>query len=106
VKHSILLVCVLVVAGCISISTGANFDVSKVGSIQKGVTTSVEIVEWFGSPYSTGVDNGDEAWTYSYLKSASGQTMSKTLYLVFDKAMKVKNYTFSTSFPEEMTSPK
>ncbi len=105
-KHAIFLVCVLVFAGCVSITTGANFDVSKVRSIQKNVTTSVEIMEWFGPPYSTGLDNGDEAWTYSYLKSASGQTMSKTLYLVFDKTMKVKSYTFSTSFPEEMTSPK
>jgi len=99
------LVLFALVAGCVS--TGRDFDGAKAPLIKNGVTTKSQIQGWFGYPYMTGIDNGDEAWTYSYSKTVpSGQTLIKTLYIVFDDAGVVKSHTFSTSFPEEMSVSK
>lgn len=88
-------------AGCLS--TGRDFSAAKVSSIKKSVTTRYDIQKWFGYPYMTGIDDGDDAWTYNFTRvSKSGQTLTKTLYVVFDDNGVVKSFTFSTSFPEEM----
>lgn len=92
-------------AGCVS--TGRDFNVAQVSRIERNKTTQSHIQLWFGYPYMTGVDDGDEAWTYNFTKvSASGQTLTKTLYIIFDDNSVVKSYTFSTSFPEEMSVPR
>lgn len=92
----------ILASGCVS--TGRDFNAAWVSRIEKNKTTRTRIQSWFGYPYMTGVDDGDEAWTYNFTKvSASGQTLTKTLYVIFDDNGVVKSYTFSTSFPEEMS---
>ncbi len=92
------------IAACVS--TGKDFEVTKVHSIKNGVTKKSQIQGWFGYPYMTGIDNGDETWIYNFTKMLGGSTQAKNLYIVFDKLGVVKDHTFSTSFPDEMTLPK
>lgn len=88
-------------AGCVS--TGKNFSATTVADIKKNSTTRSQIHGWFGYPYMTGLDNGDNTWIFNYTKSSmGGSVMVKDLYIVFDENGVVKNFTFSTSFPEEM----
>ena len=94
----------LLIAGCVSLTAGNDFDISSVENIVKNTTTKDEIHQWFGSPYMTGVDNGDEAWTYEYVKAGTKDTKIKSLYIVFGKTGNVKSFTFSTNFPDEMTA--
>ncbi|VAX20319.1 hypothetical protein MNBD_NITROSPINAE01-120 [hydrothermal vent metagenome] len=88
-------------AGCVS--TGKNFSADATKNIKKNSTTRSQIHGWFGYPYMTGIDNGDTTWIYNYSKSSvAGKVMVKDLYIVFDENGVVKNFTFSTSFPDEM----
>jgi outer membrane protein assembly factor BamE (lipoprotein component of BamABCDE complex) len=66
-------------AGCASktITSGREFDVAKIGSIQKGVTTSDELVGLLGQPFSKAVQSTDEAtWTYFWKKGTATTTRS------------------------------
>ncbi len=103
-KGILITVALLLVAGCVSLSAGSDFDSSNVANITKNETSKDEIKQWFGAPYMTGVDNGDEAWTYEYVKAGAKESLIKSLYIVFDRNGTVRSYTFSTNFPEEMTA--
>ncbi len=104
-KALTFLTAILFLAGCVS--TGAAFDSSKVGLIKKNITKRSQIHEWFGYPYMTGIDNGDETWIYNFSKtSIAGKTLMKNLYIVFGESGMVKSFTFSTSFPEEIAPRK
>ncbi len=99
---SVIILLTAFVTGCVS--SGADFNHKSVYSINNNATTKDEIKLWFGDPYMTGVDNGDAAWTYNFTKAAVGSgALSKNLNLTFNSDGTVKSYTFSTSFPEEMT---
>ena len=93
---------ILLLAGCVS--TGSDFGVSGVKRIKSKSTTRSQIQEMFGLPYMTGLDNGNETWIYNYNRpDMGGRTQTKNLYIVFDKEGVVTSYTFSTSFPQEMS---
>lgn len=102
-----LSVSLLLVAGCMTIKAGKDFDSSKITNIKNGVTTKSDLQQWFGYPYMTGIDNGDESWNYNFTQgSTGGNILTKDMYIVFDDSGVVKSYTFSTSFPKEMSLPK
>ena len=93
---------VLFLSGCVS--TGSDFGVAGVKSIKNKSTTRSQIQEMFGLPYMTGLDNGSETWIYNYNRpDMTGMTQTKNLYIIFDKEGVVTSYTFSTSFPQEMS---
>jgi len=97
-----IIAAVFILAGCLS--TGKDFSSLQVKDIVTGKTKRAQIQAWFGYPYMTGLDNGDEAWTYNYTKSsAGGQANIKTIYIVFGKSATVQSFTYSTSFPDEMS---
>ena len=102
-KQSLAIIAaVFILAGCVS--TGKDFNSLQVSNIEKGKTKRAQIQAWFGYPYMTGLDNGDEVWIYNFTKSSSrGQANTKNLYIVFEESAKVKSFTYSTSFPEEMS---
>jgi outer membrane protein assembly factor BamE (lipoprotein component of BamABCDE complex) len=48
-------------------TSGRDFDSSKVSQIQKGVTTTEQLVQMFGPPYSKTVKSEtDEEWSFQY----------------------------------------
>lgn len=85
-------------AGCGSV--GKNFDSSNVKNIQNNVTTQSEIVEWFGSPFKEGQENGRTMWTYQYDKYSGGDSKSKDLVLLFDGNNKVIAYRYTSNMDD------
>lgn len=86
----------LPLSGCMP-AVGQPFPTQQVRQIEIGQTTKTEIRKMFGDPWRTGLEDGLRTWTYGHY------TMKNTRDLVirFDKASRVKSYSFSSSFPED-----
>jgi hypothetical protein len=88
----------LVLTGCGS--TGKNFPVVHVGDIQNGVTTQLQILDWFGVAFKEGVRNGNSMWTYqfdTYNSLGIGKDNSKELTILFDENNVVKAYRYASN---------
>ena len=91
---------ILFVSGCITL--GKDFPEANVSSITIGVSTKNEIRKLFGSPWLSGVQDGQPAWTYgSYDYSLFGERKAKDLVVQFDDKAKVSSFTFSTTDHDE-----
>ncbi len=85
-------------AGCGS--SGKNFPVAHVNEIQNGVTTQLQILDWFGVAFKEGVRNGNPLWTYqfdTYNTLGIGKDHSKELTILFDKNNVVKAYRYASN---------
>jgi len=88
----------LVLAGCGS--TGKNFPSGHVEEIQNGVTTQLQILDWFGVAFKEGVRNGNPLWTYqfdTYNYLRVGKENSKELTILFDENNVVKAYRYASN---------
>ena len=91
---------IIFVSGCITL--GKDFPGANVSSITIGVTTKNEIHMLFGSPWLTGVQDGQPAWTYgSYDYSLFGERKAKDLVVQYNNQGKVSSFTFSTTDHDE-----
>ena len=91
---------ILFISGCITL--GKEFPEANVSSITIGVTTKNEIRKLFGSPWLSGVQDGQPAWTYgSYDYSLFGERKAKDLVVKFDDKAQVSSFTFSTTDHDE-----
>ena len=91
---------IMFVSGCITL--GKDFSEVNVSSITIGVTTKNEVRRLFGSPWLSGVQDGQPAWTYgSYDYSLFGERKAKDLVVQFDDKAKVSSFTFSTTDHDE-----
>lgn len=63
----------VVLTGCGTTTTaGRKFDASKIPDIQKGVTTSAELIRLIGQPLTKSVTSANEAtWEYSWEKTTA-----------------------------------
>jgi outer membrane protein assembly factor BamE (lipoprotein component of BamABCDE complex) len=91
-RYSLALLAILLVAGCgapepaktpkstvTTIRRGRDFDTSKVKDIQKGKTTTPEIVQWFGQPYAKRVASTNQVgWLYAWRNSTVTVNRSNT----------------------------
>ena len=83
-------------SGCITL--GKDFPASNVSVIKIGHTTKNEIRKLFGSPWLSGIQDGELAWTYgNYDYSLFGKRKAKDLVVQFNKKGIVSTYTFSTT---------
>ena len=86
----------LFLAGCGS--SGKNFPVVHVDEIQNGVTTQLQILDWFGVAFKEGVRNGNPMWTYQFDTWRSiGKDNSKELVILFDKDNIVRAYRYASN---------
>ena len=84
------------ISSCITL--GQNFSDLNVKAIRIGQTTKSEIRELFGSPWLSGINDGELAWTYgNYDYSLFGERKAKDLVIQFDKKGVVTTFTFSTT---------
>lgn len=87
------------IVGCVSI--GKDFQEDTVRAIQQGKTTKNNVLNMFGAPYSKGIENGEETWTYTYFQGRliGWQSWTKDLTVRFDNNGVVNSYSYSNSWP-------
>jgi len=84
------------------ITLGKDFPVAYVPAIKIGETTKSEVRKMFGSPWLSGNQDGDLAWTYgNYDYSVFGERKANDLVVQFDDIGVVTTYTFSTTEHKE-----
>jgi hypothetical protein len=79
IKYILMSVIFVALAGCASktITSGREFDVAQIGSIQKGITTSDQLMRLLGPPLETLVTAPNEAvWNYMWKKGKATTTQS------------------------------
>lgn len=90
----------LVLGGCMTI--GKPFPVTQVPFIRVGLTTQKDMLETFGNPDRTGLDDGDVTWTYMHYKlRLLGAQDTRDLYVRFNREGTVKSYSFNSSLEED-----
>ena len=96
IKLIFLMILTFTISACISL--GKDFPEPNVKAIQIGQTTKDEIRELFGSPWLSGINDGELAWTYgNYDYSLFGKRGAKDLVIQFDKKGVVTTFTYSTT---------
>ncbi len=91
----------LLLVGCVSI--GREFPTPTPEMIKNGVTTRAELLKLFGSPTQVGIEDGDQTWTWLYVRAgAVGQTLSRELHVKFNERGLVKSYSYTSNLPEEV----
>ncbi len=108
-KYFSLAVIAIALAGCATktITSGREFDVTKIASIQKGTTTSEELIRLLGPPFTaTQQPAGVVIWDYTWKKgkattrqSSDGPVVTssgerKTLEVLIMNGV-VQNYTYT-----------
>jgi hypothetical protein len=79
-------------------STGKNFPVAHVNDIQNGVTTQLQILDWFGVAFKEGLRNGNPMWTYQFeAYNSMGKDNSKELVILFDQDHIVRAYRYASN---------
>ena len=90
----------MALAGCLTV--GEAFPVAPVSRIEIGSTSKREIQKTFGTPWRTGLEDGQETWTYGHYRYALlGTTRTRDLVVRFDDRDVVVSYSFNSSFPED-----
>ena len=86
----------LFTSGCVTL--GKDFPEANVSVIKIGQTTKNEIRKLFGSPWLSGIQDGELVWTYgNYDYSLFSKREAKDLVIQFDEKGVVTTYTFSTT---------
>ncbi len=94
----VLIASMAVMSGCGSV--GKDFDIEAAQTIQKGETTRTDIKKMFGSPFKTGVQNGNPVWVYEKnVYRAMGKDSSKSLIVEFDHKGVVTGYQIMVDEP-------
>jgi len=98
-----LIVLVLVlVAGCVSVRFGRDFPSPEAKSIVAGKTDRAALQRMFGDPYQVGLDSGDPTWRWFYGQRDSTAEVSKDLTVRFNAEGIVKSYSFTSNFPDDL----
>jgi len=91
-----ILVAALLAASCASV--GREFPVEQVPEIRIGETMREEIQALFGSPWRTGLEDGQPTWTYArYRYSVFSDPTTVDLVVRFNPEGIVTSYTFNTT---------
>ena len=96
----VVLVCLTIVSGCATV--GQSFNVDAVPRVEIGKTSMDDVRRLFGTPWRTGIEDGDTTWTYGHYKyKLFGSAKTQDLVLRFDKQNIVSSYTFNTTEHDE-----
>ncbi len=91
----------LLLTGCVSV--GREFPTPTKDMITNGVTTRAELRQRFGAPTQVGIENGDDTWTWVYVRAGGvGEPRSKQLHVKLDDRGVVKSYSYTSNLPEEV----
>ena len=84
------------------VTVGRDFPAKRVAKLHIGTTTQDEVRALFGTPWRTGVEDGQRTWTYGHYHYALlGNTQTRDLVVRFDANDVVASYTFNSTNPED-----
>jgi hypothetical protein len=87
--------------GCMTV--GDDFAVGKVTSLEIGETSQQEVRQMFGEPWRTGLEDGEQTWTYGYYKyNLVGASQTRDLVIRYDKSGTVRSYSFNSTYPDDV----
>ena len=100
-KHLFVLGLLLsLLAGCATV--GRQFPVAPIAQIKIGQTSKEDLRNTFGEPWRTGVEDGQQTWTYGHYRySAFGADQTRDLVIRFNAQDQVASYTFNSTYPED-----
>ena len=90
----------LATAACLTacVTIGEAFPSQSVPSFALGKATQADIQKTYGSPFRTGVEDGDVTWTYVHYKfRVFGQQCTQDLVVRFNANGTVKSFTYNTT---------
>jgi len=71
-------------------------------AIELDAALCARLRETFGAPWRTGLEDGQETWTWGHYRYALlGTTRTRDLVVRFDERDVVVSYSFNSSFPED-----
>jgi outer membrane protein assembly factor BamE (lipoprotein component of BamABCDE complex) len=83
-------------------TVGRDFPATQVAKLRIGNTTAAQVRELFGTPWRTGVEDGQRTWTYGHYRYALlGTTRTRDLVVRFDANDVVASYTYNSTDPED-----
>jgi outer membrane protein assembly factor BamE (lipoprotein component of BamABCDE complex) len=89
--------------GCLTV--GREFPTHSVTQIEIGETTRDQVQRLFGSPWRTGIEDGQRTWTYGHYRYALlGPARTRDLVVRFDAEGVVSSFTFNTTMPGDLDS--
>lgn len=95
-RLALLIALILPFSACAPLA-GQPFAVENVSKIEIGTTSKLDVLDMFGAPWRTGLEDGFKTWTYGEYTMKN----SRDLVIRFDINDKVKSYSFSSSYPED-----
>jgi len=94
---------VLALAFCACMTVGEDFAVGNVSHITVGKTTKKDVQSMFGEPWRTGLEDGEQTWTYGYYKyNLVGASQTRDLVIRYDKSGTVRSYSFNSTYPDDV----
>ncbi len=86
----------LLTSGCATV--GHEFPAGQISTINIGKTTQNDIYTTFGTPWRTGIEDGNKTWTYgNYEYSLFSDHSAEDLVIKFDKHKVVSAFVFNTT---------
>jgi len=99
-KCILLLSSVLIMGGCVTRGKDFSTDITW---IKKDVTKKTDVRTMLGEPFQVGFASGKPTWTYGlYKHTLFGSSNTKELKLYWNPDGSVGNYSFSSSFPDDV----
>lgn len=96
IYRGVLMMLMLASAGCASV--GHEFPAGQVQTIRIGETSQNDIINTFGNPWRTGIENGLKTWTYgNYYVTLFGENEAEDLVIKFDKRGMVSSYNYNST---------
>ncbi|HBU69563.1 MAG TPA: hypothetical protein DEE98_04170 [Elusimicrobia bacterium] len=95
-KSAVIFLFAALFSACATV--GRDFPVESVPSIQIGTTTQNDVINMFGSPWRTGIEDGKPTWTYGkYRYSLFSEASTTDLVIRFDSKGTVTSYSYNTT---------
>ena len=84
------------------VTVGRDFPAKQVAKLRIGSTTAAQVRGLFGTPWRTGVEDGQRTWTYGHYRYALfGTTRTRDLVVRFDANDVVSSYSYNSTDPED-----
>jgi outer membrane protein assembly factor BamE (lipoprotein component of BamABCDE complex) len=98
---AVCLLALLAASGCATI--GRPFATHEVSQVRLGQTTQSDVLRLFGAPWRTGLEDGQQTWTYGHYKySLFSREKTCDLVVRFDERNVVVSYTFNSTEPDDL----